>query len=185
MKNFFLTLSVLAFTLLLSGCEDEHKVNICHKGKIICVDYHEIPAHEAHGDAVDLDGDGYFDGDNSCSDPDCDDTDATVNPGEDNCPDDACSITLLELLNATCTDPTNTYDLQLRITYSNPPAAGTLDVTVDGALTSFAIGTSPQTVNIFGLPPTGVGVDVTATFSDDPDCTLAVDDLYEAPDCGL
>lgn len=37
----------------------------------------------------------------------------------------------------------------------------------------------------FGLPPTGIGVDVSANFSDDPMCELAVNDLYEAPDCGL
>ncbi|HEY4656072.1 MAG TPA: hypothetical protein VIH22_16255 [Cyclobacteriaceae bacterium] len=188
MKKLLLSLSTFIFFLFLTACESDDKVNVCHEGKIIRINIHAVPAHQGHGDAVDMDSDGYFTGDNACSEPDCDDTDASVNPGADepnNCAQDPCSITNLEVLNATCTDPDPTYDLQLRITYSNPPAAGTLDVTIDGALTSFAIGTSPQTVNIFGLPPTGIGVDVSTSFSDDPSCELTVDDLYEAPDCGL
>jgi hypothetical protein len=178
---FLSILFVMGCALLFSACEEDHRVKVCHKGKIITIDKHAVPAHQGHGDAVDLDGDGYFTGDNSCSAPDCDDTDPAIN----DCTVDPCSITDLELLNATCTDPTDTYDLQLRVTFENPPAAGTLDVTIDGALTSFAIGTSPQIVNVFGLPPTGVGVDVTASFSDEPTCELSVDDLYDAPDCGL
>ncbi|OOG73102.1 hypothetical protein B0E43_14385 [Algoriphagus sp. A40] len=170
--------------LFLSSCEKDHKVKICHKGKIILIDFHAVPVHQAHGDAVDKDNDGYFDIDNSCSEVDCDDTNPGVNPGANNC-EDACSIISFELLNATCTDPLPTYDLQLRITYENAPPAGTLDVSIDGVITSFPIGNSPQTVNVFGLPPTGVGVDVSASFSANPTCQLAVVDLYEAPDCGI
>lgn len=183
-----LSLTALTCLILFTSCEPDHKVNVCHKGKIIRIDVHAVAAHQGHGDAIDADNDGYFTGDNACSEPDCDDTDASVNPGAaapDNCSGDPCSITNLEVLNATCTDPTNTYDLQLRVTYSNPPGGGTLDVSIDGAVTSFAISGSPQTVNVFGLPPTGVGVDVSASFSDDPSCELSVNDLYDAPDCGL
>jgi hypothetical protein len=188
MKKLLSSLSVLFCILILAGCECDDKVKVCHKGKIIHIDNHALPAHVAHGDAVDKDGDGYFAGDNACSDPDCDDTDADVNPGApapNNCVPDLCNISNLQVLNATCTDPNPTYDLQLRVTFENAPAAGTLDITIDGTLFSFAIGVSPQTVNAFGLPPTGVGVDVTASFSDDPTCQLVVNDLYEAPDCGL
>jgi hypothetical protein len=188
MKKSLLSLCSLIALLFLANCELEEKVTICHEGKTIWIDPHALPAHQRHGDAVDMDGDGYFAGDNSCSEPDCDDTDADVNPGApapNNCVADPCSITNLEVLNATCTDPDPTYDLQLRVTYANAPAAGTLDVTIDGELFSFAITSSPQTVNAFGLPPTGVGVDVTASFSENPSCQLVVDDLYEAPDCGL
>ena len=190
MRTLFLTpLSVLALcsVLLLSNCE-RHKVKVCHKGKIILIDFHAVPAHQGHGDAVDKDCDGYFDAENSCSEVDCDDTNPDINPGAEpphDCSEDACSITLFEVLNATCGDPDPTYGLQLRITYENAPATGMLNVTIDGALFPFSIGTSPQTVNAFGLPPTGVGVDVTASFSDDPTCQLVVNDLYEAPDCGL
>ena len=56
------------------------KSDVCHNGHIINVNGNAIPAHRAHGDAVDMDGDGYFDIDNPCSETDCDDTDATVNP---------------------------------------------------------------------------------------------------------
>jgi hypothetical protein len=187
MRNLFLApLSLLALcsVLSLSSCDKDQKVKICHKGKIILVDLESVPDHQAHGDAVDQDNDGYFDRDNTCSEVDCDDTDPGVNTGANNC-EDACSITGFELLNATCTDPDPTYDLQLRITYENAPAAGTLDVSIDGEVTSFPIGTSPQIVNVFGLPPTGVGVDVSASFSANPACQLAVVDLYEAPDCGI
>lgn len=178
-----LALIALISTLILSSCEKDHKVKVCHKGKIILVDYHAIPAHQAHGDAIDKDNDGYFDTDNSCSAVDCDDTNPAINPGADNCVE--CSITGFELLNATCTDPNPTYDLQLRVTYENAPAGGTLDVSIDGAVTSFPISSSPQTVNVFGLPPTGVGVEVSASFSENPSCQLTVADLYDAPDCGL
>ncbi len=37
------------------------KINICHKGKVISVNINAVPAHQKHGDAVDLDGDGLFD----------------------------------------------------------------------------------------------------------------------------
>lgn len=189
MKKILLSLCPFICMLLLAGCECEEKVKLCHKGKIIYVDSHALSAHKGHGDAVDLDGDGYFAGDNACSEPDCEDTDPDVNPGAEDpnndCTTDPCGITNLELLNATCTDPNPTYDLQLRVTFENPPATGTLNITIDGTLFSFAIGTSPQTVNAFGLPPTGVGVNVTASFSDEPTCQLVVNDLYEAPDCGL
>jgi len=59
-----------------------NKVAVCHKnGEIIFVNENAIPAHIAHGDAVDMDGDGFFDQENSCSEGvDCDDTNADVNP---------------------------------------------------------------------------------------------------------
>ena len=56
------------------------KIDVCHNDHIINVNGNAIPAHQAHGDAVDMDGDGYFDIENPCSATDCDDTDATVNP---------------------------------------------------------------------------------------------------------
>ena len=58
-----------------------NKRDVCHNGNIININVNAIPAHQAHGDAVDMDGDGYFDIDNPCSETDCDDTDATINPG--------------------------------------------------------------------------------------------------------
>ncbi len=50
------------------------KVDVCHKGKIINVSANALPAHQGHGDAVDMDGDGYFDIENPCSEVDLDDS---------------------------------------------------------------------------------------------------------------
>jgi hypothetical protein len=80
MKKLFLPLFAI---LLLSACEKEriqfemnehvtspsslttsharnNKVNVCHKGKIINININALQIHQAHGDAIDLDGDGYF-----------------------------------------------------------------------------------------------------------------------------
>ena len=56
-------------TSILKG----NKVDVCHNGNVINVSVNALPAHQNHGDAVDMDGDGYFDIDNPCSDTDCDD----------------------------------------------------------------------------------------------------------------
>ena len=76
------------------------KVDVCHNDHIINVNGNAIPAHQAHGDAVDMDGDGYFDIDNPCSATDCDDNDATVNPGATEVPydgiDNDCDPTTLD-----------------------------------------------------------------------------------------
>jgi hypothetical protein len=188
MKKQLLSLCAIVSLFLFAACDDNQKVAICHKGIVIKVDVHALKGHHNHGDAIDKDGDGYFAGDNACTAPDCDDNDPNVNPGEaapNNCAVSSCAITNLEVLNATCTDPNPTYDLQLRVTHNNAPAAGTLNITIDGELFTFPIGPSPQTVNAFGLPPTGIDVNVTASFSEEPTCELVVNGLYEAPDCGL
>ncbi len=72
------------------------KVDICHNGRIINVSINALGGHQGHGDAVDLDGDGYFDIDNSCSATDCDDTDPDKNPGiEGSCDMDPGTAELL------------------------------------------------------------------------------------------
>jgi hypothetical protein len=63
-----------------TNAQKSNKIDVCHKGKIINISINAITAHQDHGDAVDMDGDGYFDIDDPCSETDCDDTDATVNP---------------------------------------------------------------------------------------------------------
>ena len=50
------------------------KVTVCHKGNIINVAQASLKAHINHGDAVDLDGDGFYHIDNPCSATDFDDT---------------------------------------------------------------------------------------------------------------
>jgi len=55
------------------------KVNVCHNGNIINVSINAVPGHQAHGDAVDMDGDGYFDIENDCAaGVDCDDNDPAI-----------------------------------------------------------------------------------------------------------
>jgi hypothetical protein len=100
MKNLFLP---FLLAILIVGCETEpthfdeqdltttiedhnrginSKVDVCHNGNIITININAIPAHQDHGDAVDMDGDGYFDAENSCSSgTDCDDNDQEVYPG--------------------------------------------------------------------------------------------------------
>ncbi|MCC5945140.1 MAG: hypothetical protein JJT94_09395, partial [Bernardetiaceae bacterium] len=81
----------------------------------------------------------------------------------------ACDISGLTAGTQTvCDAVTNTYTQEVVVTYSNPPAGGSL--VVNGQ--AFAIGTSPQTVTLTGLTADGAGVNVTASFSDDAACTF-------------
>jgi len=59
------------------------KVDVCHNGKIINISINAVTAHQNHGDAVDMDGDGYFDMASDCGtgEADCNDNDAAINPG--------------------------------------------------------------------------------------------------------
>ena len=61
------------------GSAKTGKADVCHNGMIINVNGNSVSAHRAHGDAIDMDGDGFFDIDNSCSITDCDDANAEVN----------------------------------------------------------------------------------------------------------
>lgn len=57
------------------------KVKICHQNGVeIVIDEAALNTHIAHGDAIDLDDDGYFDRQNPCSAVDCNDNNAVINP---------------------------------------------------------------------------------------------------------
>ncbi len=58
------------------------KISVCHDGMILRVSVNAVPAHQGHGDAVDMDDDGYFDKKNGCGPTDCDDTNPALT---DNC----------------------------------------------------------------------------------------------------
>lgn len=60
----------------LAATSRGQKVDVCHKGKkVINVSINAVPAHQAHGDAVDMDGDGFFNIASGCgTEVDCDDT---------------------------------------------------------------------------------------------------------------
>ena len=55
-------------------------IDVCHfdaindTWKVIKISENALKAHLAHGDAVDMDEDGYFNTENGCSEVDCDDT---------------------------------------------------------------------------------------------------------------
>ncbi|WP_276389230.1 LamG-like jellyroll fold domain-containing protein [Eudoraea chungangensis] len=87
----------------ISGKDKNAKVDICHKGKVLNISINAVSAHQRHGDAVDLDEDGFFDIENDCGPVDCDDSNFEINPNaeeicgngmDDNCNgeiDEACN----------------------------------------------------------------------------------------------
>ncbi len=94
-----------------------------------------------------------------------------------------CDISAISVGAQTACDPlTNTYAQTLTLTYSNPPGTGNL--LVNGQ--SYSITSSPQVIVLTGLDSDGNDVDVTATFTADPTCTLTELDLFTAPiSCAL
>ena len=78
--------------------------------------------------------------------------------------------------NGTVSDPSDDYYLaDIEVTFSNPPASGTIDLTgagVVGGTTSVAVGTSVQTISGVQLKADGNDVEIIATFSDDTACTF-------------
>jgi hypothetical protein len=85
------------------------KIDVCHNGHIINISINAVSAHQRHGDAVDMDGDGYFDITNVCSEVDCNDFDEEINPGQeeicgnlidddcDNLIDEDCNLSILSI----------------------------------------------------------------------------------------
>ncbi|MCB0270542.1 MAG: right-handed parallel beta-helix repeat-containing protein, partial [Calditrichaeota bacterium] len=90
-----------------------------------------------------------------------------------------CAITGLTAGNQTACDPqTNTYTQEVTVTYAYQPTTGTLDVNGQ----SFAITASPQTVTLIDLVSDGQAVNVTASFSAEPACSLTTNALFTAPE---
>ncbi|MDB4285862.1 PKD domain-containing protein, partial [bacterium] len=89
-----------------------------------------------------------------------------------------CAITGITPGTQTACDPQNdTYTQEVLVGYSDAPVTGTLEIHGQ----SFAITSSPQSVVLTGLSADGLNVDVTATFSDEPGCTLTQNSLFTAP----
>jgi hypothetical protein len=76
----------------------------------------------------------------------------------------------------TCDPVTNLYTQQLIVEYDNPPALGQLSI--NGIL--YPIFSSPQNVNLLGMPADGQAVSVTAFFTLETSCTASFPDLYFA-----
>ncbi|MGB1017982.1 MAG: choice-of-anchor J domain-containing protein [Chitinophagales bacterium] len=89
-----------------------------------------------------------------------------------------CAVDVVDATTqSACNPANNTYSQDVVVTYSNAPATGTLDVNGQ----SFAIGTSPQTVTLSNLVSDGNNVDIVASFSAIPACTLTQTAGFTAP----
>jgi len=111
---------------------------------------------------------------------------ASVNSGSNSCIHNVstgvsctpCSITAITAgAQTACVLSNNTYTQTVTITYSTPPASGTLDVNGQ----SFVITSSPQTISLVGLTSDGNAVNVTANFSANIGCTFTNNNLFTAP----
>ncbi len=110
-------------------------------------------------------------------DPTCSLTETALFTAPENC--EPCAITALAAGTQTACDPvTNLYTQQVTVTYAHQPASGTLDVNGQ----SYAITASPQTVTLIDLVSDGQAVDVTASFSAEPACSLTANALFTAPE---
>lgn len=90
-----------------------------------------------------------------------------------------CGISNVTLLAQTACNPANsTYTQQVLISYENAPEEGVL--VVNGV--EFPIISSPQAVSLSGLDSDGMDVDVTAYFSENPDCSWFAPALFTAPE---
>ena len=50
------TFVVLGLSAGSASAAQDHKIDICHKGKVISIDVHAVPAHLEHGDLLSCDG---------------------------------------------------------------------------------------------------------------------------------
>ncbi|MBO3117803.1 PQQ-dependent sugar dehydrogenase [Winogradskyella sp. DF17] len=96
---------------------------------------------------------------------------------------DVCLITDITLgVQSNCEPLTNTYTQELTVSYTRPPASGTLVVNGE----AFEITGSPQTITLSNLDPDGTSVDLNAYFSNNTECIYTADSFFTAPvSCGL
>lgn len=94
----------------------------------------------------------------------------------------ACTITSVTATPSACDPATDTYSLSGSITFSSPPATGTLTVSNNcgtASQTFTAPFASPLAYSLAGLPSDGLSCGVTAVFPADAACTLS--QTYTAP----
>ena len=95
----------------------------------------------------------------------------------DSCTDCALTGVVVDSIINDCEPFTNTFQVNLDIAFLNAPGSGNL--LVNG--TPFAIGASPQLVNLANLPANGLATDINVSFSDEPACSLDLPGLFFAP----
>lgn len=95
-----------------------------------------------------------------------------------------CAITALTAVPSTCDPVNNQYSLSVTVTYENPPTGNITITTTAGASQSFTpTGSSPETFVLTGLNSDGTtGINVTASFDNDPACTYTLAGAYDAPE---
>jgi hypothetical protein len=93
-----------------------------------------------------------------------------------------CSVTVDSATPTACAPTTNTYSLDVAVTYTNQPT-GDITINVGGTDYTFTPdGTSPDTYTVTGLTSNGAAdIDVSATFVGDNTCTHTLVDAYDAP----
>ena len=109
-------------------------------------------------------------------------TTANFTLGAGTCPV-PCSISAITDggIDRTCEVANNLYAQDVVITSEGAPSSGTLDITADGITVNATITTSPQIVTIEDLTGGEGDIDVTATFSENTDCTLTTSAVFTAP----
>jgi hypothetical protein len=110
---------------------------------------------------------------------------ATANYDLPNCAA-TCTLTVTSATPTACDPATNTYSLDVAVTYTNPPA-GDMTINVGGTDYTFTPnGSGSETFTVTGLVSNGTtGIDVSATFVGDATCTHTLVDAYDAPaSCG-
>jgi SdrD B-like domain len=92
-----------------------------------------------------------------------------------------CDITVTTATPSACVPATNTYSLEVVVTYSGAPTGNIVITTSTGATISVAQTGSPQTITLTGLASNGaLAIDVTAAFAADAACTDTFSS-YNAP----
>lgn len=89
-----------------------------------------------------------------------------------------CTITNVSVGNVSaCDSADNTYSYFVTVDYVKDPGTGTLDINGE----SFAITTSPQTIEVTGVPSDGLVRDLNVEFSANTSCSWYDDSVFTAP----
>lgn len=97
-----------------------------------------------------------------------------------------CNFTYIEYNIGVCDDVTNTFDITGSVEFESAPSTGTLTITdcLGNTQVFNAPFTSPQPYTLAGITPNGTtNCAITATFSDDPGCTISTAGLDHPANC--
>lgn len=93
-----------------------------------------------------------------------------------------CEIAIQSATPSACDPGTNTYSLDVVVTYANQPSGNIQVNTNQGGTISVAQTSSPQTITLTGLTANGTqDINVTAEFVNEPTCMDTRFEIYDAP----